>query len=123
MLALSLVESGGEMIAAGRKTLEIRRWKPAEVPLRNLVIVENGRSLTKAEPFDPAGRVVAVVDVTAVREWRREDAEAAQSIWEEGWLAWELENVRRVLNGPTVPAKRRIYSIECPLSALVLERT
>ncbi len=70
--------------------LEIRRWKPEELPLRDLAIVENGRRLTRDEPFDPDGRVVAVVDVTGVRAWRPEDAEAAQSTWEEGWLAWEL---------------------------------
>jgi hypothetical protein len=90
MKALSLVEGAGELIASGEKTLEIRRWKPEELPLRDLAIVENGRRLTRDEPFDPDGRVVAVVDVTGVRAWRPEDAEAAQSTWEEGWLAWEL---------------------------------
>ena len=112
MKALSVIVKAGFAIASGKKSLEIRRWKPATLPLMDLAIVQNGRRLTEENPVDPEGQVVAVVDVWCVRPWRKEDAEAACSEWEDGWLAWELENVRAVVNGPRVPAKLRIYEIE-----------
>jgi hypothetical protein len=113
MKALSVVEMPGEAIASGRKTLEVRHWRPAELPLIDLVIVQNSRRLTAGDPIDPDGKVVAVVDVRRIREWREEDLDAScSSTWEPGWWAWELENVRRVVDGPIVPAKRGIYDID-----------
>ena len=46
MLALSIVAPNGANIAAGRKTLEIRSWRPPRLPLRDLLIVENRIFLT-----------------------------------------------------------------------------
>ena len=122
MKALSVIEPAGVAIAAGWKTLEIRHWRPERLPLIDLAIVRNRRRLTVDDPVDPDGRVVALVDVRVIRPWRREEADAAASTWEPGWLAWELENVRRVAAGPTVPAKRRIYHIDVDLEGLCLER-
>ncbi|CAI3140797.1 hypothetical protein ACIN5162_0431 [Acinetobacter baumannii OIFC0162] len=40
-LALSVVAPNGTRIAQGIKTLEVRSWVPAQLPLKDLFIVEN----------------------------------------------------------------------------------
>ncbi len=120
MKALSVVQKAGKLISSGEKTLEIRKWKLDELPLVNLAIVQNKRRLTKEDPIDPNGSVVAVVDVTHIRKWTPEDAEETCSEWEEGWLAWELKNVRKVTSPLAAPAKRKIYEIECNLEDLLI---
>ncbi|HAE37781.1 MAG TPA: ASCH domain-containing protein [Candidatus Riflebacteria bacterium] len=122
MKALSVVEMPGTAIACGRKTLEIRHWRPGELPLLNLLIVQNKRRLTTSDPVDPEGKVVAIVDVRNIRDWKEDDLEAScSSTWEPGWLAWELENVRRVIDGPRVPAMRRIYDVDLYIDDLRTE--
>jgi len=115
MHALSVVTRAGELIVSGRKTLEIRSWRPDTLPLLDLAIVQNKRRLTRSDPYDPDGQIVAVVDIHRIRDWLPEDAAASCSQWEPGWLAWELENIRIVANAPSAPAKRRIYHIESRL--------
>ncbi|MDA3872730.1 MAG: hypothetical protein PF795_02080 [Kiritimatiellae bacterium] len=61
MKALSVIEMPGRAIASGKKTLEVRRWRPESLPLIDLVIVQNKRRLTVEDPIDQEGRVVAVV--------------------------------------------------------------
>ena len=64
---------------------------------------------------DPDGRAVALVDVVRVREWRKEDVDAAAAThWEAGWFAWELENIRSIDHSSAVPARLRIYEIDLP---------
>ena len=92
------------------------------MPLENLAIVQNKRRLTKDDPIDLNGSVIAVVDVTHIRKWTSKDAEEACSEWEEGWLAWELKNVRKVTHPVAAPAKRKIYNIECDLEDLSVEK-
>lgn len=41
-LALSIVAPSGQRIAQGLKILEVRSWRPDQLPLKDLVIVENG---------------------------------------------------------------------------------
>jgi len=118
MKALSVVTRAGQLISSGKKSLEIRSWRPDECPIIDLAIVQNERRLTREEPIDPNGVIVAIVDVLRIREWKKEDAEASCSEWEEGWLAWDLTNIRKVVDGPAVPAKRRIYKIETTLDEL-----
>ena len=114
--ALSVVEPAGDLIRSGRKHLEVRRWKPAVLPLRDLVIVQNTRRLSSTGlREDPDGRAVALVDVGGVREWRKEDVDAAGAThWEAGWFAWELENIRAIDHSVAVPARLRIYEIDLP---------
>lgn len=120
MKALSVVEKAGKLISTGTKTLEIRSWEADGLPLLDLAIVQNSRRLTKDDPVDADGQIVAVVNVRKIRKWKKEDAEASCSIWEDGWLAWELANIRQVIDGPKIPAKRRIYEIRTDLSDLKL---
>lgn len=111
--ALSIVRPGGSLIAAGKKTLEIRRWRPRLLLGEDLLIVENSRFLKDGD--EDRGAAVAVVRVRAIRPFTRLDLVAAcASDFEEGWLAWELSDVRSLANPIPVPAKRKIYEVELP---------
>lgn len=117
MLALSIVSPHGKNIATGRKTIEVRSWLPAELPLRNLLIVENHSYLTESSPSDPNGIAVALVDVTEVHEWSEGEVEAACSEgWQLGYWAWSLSNVRPVSLPFPVAAKRKLYEVAASLS-------
>ena len=122
MKALSVIERPGRLITCGEKLLEIRRWSPDKLPLLNLAIVQNNRRLTIDNPVDINGCVVAIVDIYKVTEWTAEHAEAACSSWEEGWLAWQISNVRRVITPLPAPAERKIYSIHYKVNDIEIEK-
>ena len=63
--ALSIVIPAGQRIAQGQKRLEIRSWQPEQLPLKDLVIVENKNYLNKVGD-EEAGMAVAIVDIKAV---------------------------------------------------------
>lgn len=114
--ALSIVAPSGTKIARGEKTLEVRRWTPGELPLRDLLIIENDHYLRQPGDIDPNGRAVALVDVVEVFDWGRDQiAAACASYWEEGWMAWRLENVRPVHHDGPLIAARKIYEIRATL--------
>ncbi len=46
-LALSIVTPNGTRIAKGIKTLEVRSWVPTQLPVKDLLIVENQNFLVK----------------------------------------------------------------------------
>ena len=116
MKALSVVAPSGMMIAVGRKTLEVRRWRPGLAPVEDLLIVENDRFVREPGEEDPNGRAVAIVRVSKVRPFLPVDMEAAYaSYYEEGWLAWELTDVRRVRSRQPVVAARGIYEVDLAL--------
>jgi hypothetical protein len=118
--AISIVAPSGTKIARGEKTLEVRRWTPEELPLRDLLIVENDRYLMEPGQTDPSGHAVALVDVVEFSDWRRDQVSAAcASYWEEGWIAWRLENVRRVRHDGPLIAARKIYEIRATLETHV----
>lgn len=114
--ALSIVAPHGTRIAEGRKTLEVRSWRPESVPLRDLLIVENGNRLSGDRPVDPDGRAVALVDVLEVHPWRADEVEAAcSSGWLPGYYAWVLGNVRVLEMPQAVAARLGLYVIELEL--------
>ncbi|MEW6710834.1 MAG: ASCH domain-containing protein [Candidatus Riflebacteria bacterium] len=113
MLALSIVKPHGANIAEGRKTLEIRSWRPEELPLRNLIIVENSRYLTAEMPEEGNALAVAVVDIEEVHEWQPDEVEAACSqAWQPGYFAWKIANVRKINPPIAAPARRKLYELE-----------
>ena len=110
--ALSIVSPSVQRIVAGEKVVEIRRWLPPEIPFLNLVLVENEIYLTEEGQEDPNGLARAVVDITGVHEWTREEAESQGVEWTPDYICWELSNVRCI--EPPIPcvARRKIYKID-----------
>ncbi|MBA8853835.1 hypothetical protein FHW20_004821 [Ochrobactrum intermedium] len=77
-----------------------------------MLIVENGRFLHRDEDYDEDGVPVAIVKVKAVRPFILADMQAAcASYFEEGWLAWELIDIRPVQSTERVLAARGIYEV------------
>ena len=109
--ALSIVSPSVQNILAGEKVVEIRRWLPPEIPFLNLVLVENEIYLTEDGQEDPNGLARAVVDITGVHAWTREEAESQGVAWIPDYICWELSNVRCIV--PSIPcvARRKIYKI------------
>lgn len=113
MLALSIVAPNGKNVATGRKSLEIRSWRPPHWPLRDLLIVENGIFLTGEDQVDPDGVAVALVDVDDVRAWRASELdEACAAEWKPGLWAWHVTHVRPVRGAFRVAARRKLYEVE-----------
>lgn len=114
--ALSIVAPHGQNIAKKIKTIEVRSWQPPTLPLRNLLIIENQNYLSANQPEDADGKAIAFVDILEVHEWQAYEVEAAcSSGWQPGYWAWILSNVRPVFQHVTVPAKRKIYTVEVPV--------
>ncbi|PWB17591.1 ASCH domain-containing protein [Acinetobacter sp. AM] len=110
--ALSIVAPSGEYIAQGVKTLEIRSWRPEQLPLKNLIIVENTHYLNQCGD-EEEGRAVAWVDITSVHAWKNTEIESAKaSYWQEGYWAWVIENVRPIHPPVKTIARRKIYWVE-----------
>ena len=110
--ALSIVSLSVQRIVAGKKVVEIRRWLPPEIPFLDLVLVENETYLTEDEQEDPNGLARAIVDITGVHQWTREETELQRKDWIPNYFCWELSNVRRIV--PPIPcvARRKIYKID-----------
>jgi hypothetical protein len=112
-LALSIVAPHGLSIASGRKTIEVRSWRPDHLPLRNLLIVENDSFLTEENQADPNGRAVALVDIEDVHAWEPSElAAACSNRWAPGYWAWRIANVRPLAVIAPVVARRRLYRVE-----------
>lgn len=111
--ALSIVAPHGESIAVGRKTLEVRSWQPSQLPVLDLLIVQNAHFLERDEDVDLHGKAVALVDVHEVQEWQPSQVqEACSSGWAPGYYAWRLANVRAISGHLVVAAKRKLYEVE-----------
>lgn len=111
--ALSIVYPGGQMIASGKKTIEVRSWRPPTDLTGDLLIVENHKFLKSEGELDPDGRPVAIVKIKNVRDYVESDIPAAcASRWDPGYYSWELVDVRPVTSDEKVLAARGIYDLE-----------
>ncbi|TOP64317.1 hypothetical protein CGH11_25460 [Vibrio parahaemolyticus] len=120
--ALSVVQPWGSLIAKGTKSLEIRSWSPEKLPVKDVALVQNNERLTADGQEDPNGIVVAIIDVVGCRAWERSDCENSgcdESEFEEGWLAWEITNVRELNRPIPAIAKRGFYELTKVESTLV----
>jgi hypothetical protein len=110
--ALSIVAPNATRIAQGLKTIEVRSWCPDQLPIKDLVIVENANFLSQNFPVE-TGRAVAMVDVEHVSRWQPDQVQAAcASAWSEGYYAWQLSHVRVLTTPFETLAKRKIYFID-----------
>ena len=110
--ALSIVSPSVQNIIDGKKVVEIRRWLPPEIPFLDLVLVENQIYLTEEGQEDPNGLARAVVDISGIHEWKREEAESQGVDWSPDYVCWELSNVRRIEPPISCIARRKIYKID-----------
>ncbi len=116
MKALSVIKPWGDLIVSGEKSLEIRSWKPTEVPMLNVALVQNSTRLMKDGEEDIDGQVIAIIDIIACKPWVKSDCNLSgcdESEFEEGWLAWEVANVRPLRKTTQAIAKRKFYELSC----------
>jgi hypothetical protein len=113
ILALSVVAPNGSNIRSGTKTIEVRSWRIEELPIKNLLIVENSVYLSRQRPVDANGCAVALVDVESIHERQPDEVEAACATeWQAGFWAWCLSNVRPIAANIRVAARRKLYSVD-----------
>ncbi len=77
--ALSIVTPMGDKIASGEKTIEVRSWLPPEVPLKDIVIIQNKNFLYTDGDEDEEGTIVALVDFNFIEPWHKDQVRAACS--------------------------------------------
>ncbi len=114
LIALSVVEPWGTMIANETKILEIRSWSPEQLPILGVALVQNNIRLMKDGDEDENGRVVAIVDILSCETWVKADCKYSgcdESEFEDGWLAWKLSNIRKLEHPVSATAKRKFYEL------------
>lgn len=110
--ALSIVAPNGQRIAKGQKVLEVRSWQPDQLPLKNLLIVENLNYLSQ-DREEEQGFAVALVDIESVHEWQPHEVSAAcATTWQEGYYAWVISNIRPIEPAIKTIARRKIYMLD-----------
>jgi hypothetical protein len=110
--ALSIVAPAVDDIRAGRKRVEIRSWAPPQLPLVDLVLVQNRVYLREDGQADPHGVALARVDVIGVQDWTPEAARAQGKTWCPGYMCWELANIRAIDPPFACVARRGVYALE-----------
>lgn len=113
MKALSLKQPWANMIAAGEKTIETRRW-PTDYRGPLLIV----SSKTPAIP--PAGCAVALATLVECRPMTRSDETAARCEMYPGAFAWVLGDIRRIKAFP-VRGRLGIYDVVVEEGTLVYE--
>jgi len=112
MKALSVIKPYGNLIVQKIKTLQIRSWLPKELPILNLVIIQNNNRLSETN-IEEEAFAVAVVDVISIEPWTEDKLkDACVESFSEGYYAWKIDNVRPIGNPIKVKAKRKIYDID-----------
>lgn len=107
-VALSVKQPWANLIASGRKTLEIRSWSTS---YRGPLLVCSSR-VPKIEPY---GQAVCLVDLVDIIDFRPEDlAKSCLNEWIPGKLAWVLKDARPVIGFP-VKGRLHTYLVEADL--------
>jgi len=109
--ALSVIEPFGDLIITGQKTLEIRSWIPQELPLKNVVLVQNVKRLSEDLEED-VGSALGLIDIDGFHPWAESDlSKSGCDSFTDGYYAWEISNRRPFLAKPKILAKRKIYNL------------
>ncbi|WP_345828676.1 hypothetical protein AAGR22_17060 [Erwinia sp. HDF1-3R] len=115
--ALSILKPAVNLIVNGDKTSEIRSWLPAEMPLKNILLVQNDRYLTSEEDEED-GICMAIVDFIEFSPWTEQKASKTSPLltlgrtWKPGYFEWRIENVRKISNPAICKAKKGIYVVD-----------
>lgn len=100
--ALAVLSPAGKLIAQGRHSIELRSWRPPEVPMRDLLIVESRRQVAADDQRDPEAAGVALVDVLSVESWPGSP----------GMFAWKLGHIRPIFPKLSpLPACGGLYTV------------
>lgn len=114
--ALTVRQPWANLIAEGKKTLEIRTWKTKYVGA--LLICSS-----KTPKIEPCGMAVAVAWLSGVKEFLPEDAGKAHIAYEKGMNAWMLSDIRKILNPFPVHGKLGLFHVEpLDLRKIMLKR-
>ncbi|MCL1028567.1 hypothetical protein [Serratia silvae] len=98
------------------KKVEIRSWLPPQIPLVNVILVEN-YNFIKGNDVDPFGKALAIVDIVGYKKWTLDDFECQNyetkqsKRWKDNYFMWELDNIREFKNEVICEAKTGIYTI------------
>jgi hypothetical protein len=111
--ALSLKQPWANMIAAGEKTIETRRW-PTDYRGPLLIVS------SKTPDIPPAGCAVALATLVECRPMTRLDEHSARCALYPGAFAWVLRDIRRLKAFP-VKGRLGIYEVVVEEGTLVFE--
>ncbi|AYL76678.1 ASCH domain-containing protein [Citrobacter freundii] len=115
--ALSILKPAVDLILDGKKNIEIRSWLPPEIPMKNVVIVQNQKYLSSDEDIDD-GVALAIVDFTEFKVWTEDDynengfSVSLGRTWKEGYFTWKIENIRKLKKPILCKAMKGIYQLE-----------
>jgi hypothetical protein len=112
--ALSVISPWGDKIANKEKRLEIRKWRPETLPLKDIAIVQNKNRLSKDKIEDPEGHIVAIVDIVSCKPWTINNCIPAvcnESDFSPNLFAWEITNIRKPSTLIKATAKRKFYEL------------
>ena len=114
--ALSIVFPSVRNIILKLKKVEIRSWLPPQIPLVNVILVEN-YNFIKGNDVDPFGKALAIVDIVGYKKWTLDDFECQNyetkqsKRWKDNYFMWELDNIREFKNEVICEARTGIYTI------------
>ena len=109
MKALSVKQPWANLIAEGRKTLEIRSWR---TNLRGEILIVSSRKGGRGIE-GPFGVTLCRVDIVDVRRFTPSDEPLAHLDWSPGLWAWVLRNPVRIEQRPVL-GKLGIFEVEPP---------
>ena len=104
MKTLSVKYPWADLIARGKKTIEVRTWK---TDYRGPLLIASSVS----PKWEHAGKAVCVVDLVDVRPIKASDLDAACCDAYEGDYAWVLKNARECEHTP-IKGKLHLYETE-----------
>lgn len=106
MKALSVKQPWANMIAAGEKTIETRKWP---TPYRGEILIVS----SKMPKIDLAGYALAIAELVDCRPMTQEDERAACCPIYPKAHSWVLRNVRRITPFP-VRGQLGLFDVEIP---------
>lgn len=110
--ALSVIKPYGDMIMSRIKQIEVRSWYPENLPLKDIVLVQNINRLSSTYE-EEAGFAVGLIDIEKCRTWDKNDLEkSCCDTYTEGYYAWEISNIRPFKKYIPIIARRKIYEID-----------
>jgi len=109
MKALSVKQPYANLIASGKKTLEVRSWR---THYRGELLIVSSKRSDVAPDMEPKGCTVAIVTVADCRPMKKLDKRAACADYQPEAFVWVLTNPRRV---KPVPVKGSLGIYYCDL--------